>query len=146
MLTSFQPLHHTHPPPRPVLLPLTWTAPLKEVKESFTVSYISFIWFLILKLISCETGLCNWVQEVRDDFNWTLSSGLPVDQPWDGPQYDHTIENNEGVVLFLFLHSYRHTYCYTKGAQQQKFNEKLDLIINNFDTQPNFSGCSSCSL
>lgn len=50
-------------------------------------------------MISCKTGLCSWVQEVSDDLNWTLSSGLQVDQPWDGPQYDHTVENNAGTTI-----------------------------------------------
>nr|XP_033506790.1 MAM and LDL-receptor class A domain-containing protein 1 [Epinephelus lanceolatus] len=48
-----------------------------------------------------EQGLCSWAQEVSDDSNWTLSSGLQVDQPWDGPQYDHTVGNNEGFFLLL---------------------------------------------
>ncbi|XP_074507832.1 MAM and LDL-receptor class A domain-containing protein 1 [Sebastes fasciatus] len=48
-----------------------------------------------------EQGLCSWVQEVSDDLNWTLSSGLQVDQPWDGPQYDHTDGNNQGFFLLL---------------------------------------------
>ncbi|XP_068593728.1 MAM and LDL-receptor class A domain-containing protein 1 isoform X2 [Cebidichthys violaceus] len=48
-----------------------------------------------------EQGLCSWVQEVSDDLNWSLSSGLQVDQPWDGPQYDHTVGNNQGFFLLL---------------------------------------------
>ncbi|XP_039670520.1 MAM and LDL-receptor class A domain-containing protein 1 [Perca fluviatilis] len=48
-----------------------------------------------------EQGLCSWVQDVSGDLNWTLSSGLQVDQPWDGPQYDHTVENNQGFYLLL---------------------------------------------
>ncbi|XP_058498690.1 MAM and LDL-receptor class A domain-containing protein 2 isoform X1 [Solea solea] len=48
-----------------------------------------------------EQGLCNWVQEDSDDLKWTLSNGLHVDQPWDGPQYDHTVGNNQGVFLLL---------------------------------------------
>lgn len=52
---------------------------------------------LRFKTVSCTTDLCNWVQEVSDDLNWTVSSGLQVDQPWDGPQYDHTIGNNQGI-------------------------------------------------
>ncbi|XP_074544676.1 MAM and LDL-receptor class A domain-containing protein 1 [Halichoeres trimaculatus] len=49
-----------------------------------------------------EQGLCSWVQEVSDDWNWTLSNGLEVEEPWDGPQYDHTVGNNQG--FFLLLH------------------------------------------
>ncbi|KAL6103987.1 uncharacterized protein ACO6RY_13812 [Pungitius sinensis] len=48
-----------------------------------------------------EHGLCSWVQEVTDDLNWTLGSGLMVDQPWDGPRYDHTVENNQGFFLLM---------------------------------------------
>lgn len=48
-------------------------------------------------MISCKTGLCSWVQDVSGDLNWTLSNGLQVDQPWAGPQYDHTVENNQGI-------------------------------------------------
>ncbi|KAF7668436.1 hypothetical protein LDENG_00014610 [Lucifuga dentata] len=48
-----------------------------------------------------EQGLCNWVQEVSDDSDWSLSSGLQVEEPWDGPLYDHTIGNNQGFFLLL---------------------------------------------
>ncbi|XP_034558606.1 MAM and LDL-receptor class A domain-containing protein 2 [Notolabrus celidotus] len=48
-----------------------------------------------------EQGLCSWVQEVSDDLNWTLSHGLELEQPWDGPQYDHTVGNNQGFFLLL---------------------------------------------
>ncbi|XP_034743360.1 MAM and LDL-receptor class A domain-containing protein 1 [Etheostoma cragini] len=48
-----------------------------------------------------EQGLCSWLQDVSGDLNWTLSSGLQMDQPWDGPQYDHTVGNNQGVYLLL---------------------------------------------
>lgn len=57
-----------------------------------TVLYSKFI--LICTLL--KTGPCSWVQEVGDDLNWTLSSGLNVDEPWDGPQYDHTLGNIQG--------------------------------------------------
>ncbi|CAJ1072730.1 MAM and LDL-receptor class A domain-containing protein 2 [Xyrichtys novacula] len=48
-----------------------------------------------------EQGLCSWVQEVNDDLNWTLTYGLKVEQPWDGPEYDHTVGNNQGFFLLL---------------------------------------------
>ncbi|XP_047444387.1 MAM and LDL-receptor class A domain-containing protein 2 isoform X2 [Mugil cephalus] len=48
-----------------------------------------------------EKGLCNWIQEVNDDLNWTLSVGLEADQPWDGPRYDHTVGNDQGFFLLL---------------------------------------------
>ncbi|XP_019751859.1 MAM and LDL-receptor class A domain-containing protein 2 [Hippocampus comes] len=48
-----------------------------------------------------EQDLCNWLQEVDDDFNWTLSRGLEVDEPWDGPLYDHSIGNSQGSYLLF---------------------------------------------
>ncbi|XP_061588557.1 MAM and LDL-receptor class A domain-containing protein 2 [Cololabis saira] len=48
-----------------------------------------------------QEGLCNWVQEISDDLNWTLSRGLQVEEPWNGPQYDHTLGNNQGFFLLL---------------------------------------------
>ncbi|XP_078791082.1 MAM and LDL-receptor class A domain-containing protein 1 isoform X3 [Oryzias latipes] len=48
-----------------------------------------------------EKGLCRWIQEVGDDADWTLHSGLQVEDPWDGPHYDHTLGNNQGVFLLL---------------------------------------------
>lgn len=52
----------------------------------------------------CQPGLCSWVQEASNDVNWTRSSGLQVpDQPWDGPQSDHTVGNNEGNNQSVFL-------------------------------------------
>uniref|UniRef100_A0A3Q3EFD0 MAM and LDL-receptor class A domain-containing protein 2-like n=2 Tax=Kryptolebias marmoratus TaxID=37003 RepID=A0A3Q3EFD0_KRYMA len=48
-----------------------------------------------------EQGFCNWVQDVSDDMNWTLSNGLQVDGPWSGPLYDHTVGNNQGFFLLL---------------------------------------------
>ncbi|KAM9718846.1 MAM and LDL-receptor class A domain-containing protein 1 [Menidia menidia] len=50
---------------------------------------------------SFEEGLCNWDQEVSKVLNWTLSSGVQVDGPWDGPLYDHTVGNNHGYFLLL---------------------------------------------
>ncbi|XP_034038504.1 MAM and LDL-receptor class A domain-containing protein 1 [Thalassophryne amazonica] len=48
-----------------------------------------------------EQGLCNWHQEVSDDSDWILSRGLQADLPWDGPQHDHTVGNNQGFYLQL---------------------------------------------
>ncbi|KAK2822608.1 hypothetical protein Q5P01_022673 [Channa striata] len=50
---------------------------------------------------SFEQGLCSWVQEGSDDLNWSLSSGSHIDHPWDGPQYDHTVANDQGFFLLL---------------------------------------------
>lgn len=52
---------------------------------------------LKFKIVSCKTGLCSWVEDVGDDLNWTLTRGLEGDQPWDGPPYDHTVKNNQGI-------------------------------------------------
>ncbi|RVE62060.1 hypothetical protein OJAV_G00176900 [Oryzias javanicus] len=48
-----------------------------------------------------EEGLCRWIQEVGDDADWTLRTGLQVDDPWNGPRYDHTVGNNQGFFLLL---------------------------------------------
>ncbi|XP_077378927.1 MAM and LDL-receptor class A domain-containing protein 1 isoform X1 [Festucalex cinctus] len=48
-----------------------------------------------------EQDLCNWLQEVDDDFNWTLSRGLDMHAPWDGPLYDHSLGNNQGFYLLV---------------------------------------------
>ncbi|XP_055359914.1 MAM and LDL-receptor class A domain-containing protein 2 isoform X2 [Betta splendens] len=50
---------------------------------------------------SFEQGLCGWVQEDSDDLDWTLSSGHQAEEPWDGPEYDHTMENDKGMFLVL---------------------------------------------
>ncbi|XP_026169194.1 MAM and LDL-receptor class A domain-containing protein 2 [Mastacembelus armatus] len=51
---------------------------------------------------SFEQGFCSWGQGDSGDFTWALSSGLQVIQPWDGPQYDHTVGNNKG--FFIMVH------------------------------------------
>lgn len=61
-----------------------------HVTDKYTV-------YLIFQFSSCLSGLCNWVQEDSGSLNWTLSSGRLVDQSWDGPDYDHTQGNNEGI-------------------------------------------------
>ncbi|MED6241113.1 hypothetical protein ATANTOWER_028659 [Ataeniobius toweri] len=48
-----------------------------------------------------EEGLCNWVQEDTDDLKWTLSNGLQVEGLWNGPQYDHTVDSDQGFFLLL---------------------------------------------
>ncbi|CAL8367268.1 unnamed protein product [Boreogadus saida] len=48
-----------------------------------------------------EQGLCDWVQETLDGIDWIRSSGLQVDQPLDGPMYDHTVESDNGFYLLL---------------------------------------------
>ncbi|XP_072296914.1 MAM and LDL-receptor class A domain-containing protein 2 [Eucyclogobius newberryi] len=48
-----------------------------------------------------EQGLCTWAPEVGADVNWMLINGLNMDPPWHGPQYDHTLGNNQGFFLLL---------------------------------------------
>lgn len=43
-----------------------------------------------------NSGLCIWVQEDSDDLDWTHSSGHQAEEPWDGPEYDHTMGNDQG--------------------------------------------------
>lgn len=57
---------------------------------------------MAIQSIFCQPGLCSWVQ-VSGDVKWTRSKGLPMDLPWDGPQYDHTVGNNEGINVPAFL-------------------------------------------
>lgn len=61
-------------------------------QDPFSVLKIQYFEIPIYK-----TGLCSWVQDINDDVNWSLSKGLQVDQPWDGPQYDNTIGSNQGI-------------------------------------------------
>ncbi|XP_053397249.1 uncharacterized protein LOC123551743 isoform X2 [Mercenaria mercenaria] len=45
-----------------------------------------------------DDGLCNWIQDVDDDFDWTrLSGGTPNRNT--GPKYDHT--SGEGFYVFI---------------------------------------------
>lgn len=58
---------------------------------------------LVFQNVFCQSGLCSWIHEVSEDVNWTHSKGLEVDQPWNGPQYDHTFGNNKGINQSVFL-------------------------------------------
>ncbi|KAF3698789.1 MAM and LDL-receptor class A domain-containing protein 1 [Channa argus] len=58
---------------------------------------------------SFEQGLCSWVQEDSDDFNWSLTSGYHIDQPWDGPLYDHTVANDRGFYMTVKLSDFTQT-------------------------------------
>ncbi|XP_034159304.2 MAM and LDL-receptor class A domain-containing protein 1 isoform X1 [Pangasianodon hypophthalmus] len=50
---------------------------------------------------SFEDGLCNWVQESGDGFDWTRQQGLQLDTSNKGLLYDHTIGNKHGFYLAL---------------------------------------------
>nr|XP_057907663.1 MAM and LDL-receptor class A domain-containing protein 1-like [Doryrhamphus excisus] len=71
-----------------------------------------------------EQGLCDWVQEVDDHFNWTLIRGLQVDKPWGGPLYDHTIDNNQGFYLLLNGSGFR-----------DKETASISLLVNSGTSQ-----------
>lgn len=85
---------------------LTRTVPIfLSIWQMLCVKYpVCWSIFFTLHIIHCQPGLCSWVQEVNNDVNWTRSTGLQVqDKPWDGPQYDHTDGNNEGINQSAFL-------------------------------------------
>ncbi|KAL2097653.1 hypothetical protein ACEWY4_006860 [Coilia grayii] len=48
-----------------------------------------------------EEGLCEWEQDTEDGFDWLRQNGLQADNPWLGPAYDHTVENNKGFYLVV---------------------------------------------
>ncbi|XP_058250824.1 MAM and LDL-receptor class A domain-containing protein 1 [Hemibagrus wyckioides] len=50
---------------------------------------------------SFEEGLCDWVQERDDGFDWTRQQGLKVDTSNEGLLYDHTIGNKHGFYMAL---------------------------------------------
>ncbi|XP_050961124.1 MAM and LDL-receptor class A domain-containing protein 2 isoform X2 [Labeo rohita] len=48
-----------------------------------------------------EEGLCDWVQETDDGFDWSHQMGGQVNEPLLGPLYDHTLKNNNGFYLIV---------------------------------------------
>ncbi|MFT7812312.1 MAM and LDL-receptor class A domain-containing protein 2-like isoform X1 [Arapaima gigas] len=50
---------------------------------------------------SFETGLCSWVQETGDAFDWVHQKGEQVLTPEDAPRYDHSLGNEEGYYLMI---------------------------------------------
>ncbi|XP_073714301.1 apical endosomal glycoprotein [Misgurnus anguillicaudatus] len=46
-----------------------------------------------------QEGLCNWVQETEDGFDWIRQTGGQLSDPWLGPLYDHTLKNDNGFYL-----------------------------------------------
>ncbi len=48
-------------------------------------------------------GLCDWVQETDDGFDWTHQMGGLVNEPLLGPLYDHTLKNNNGKIYYFTL-------------------------------------------
>ncbi|XP_044280965.1 MAM and LDL-receptor class A domain-containing protein 1 [Varanus komodoensis] len=47
-----------------------------------------------------ELGLCNWEQDLNDDFNWTRNQG-PTSTPNTGPMKDHTLGTVRGHYLYM---------------------------------------------
>ncbi|XP_062977317.1 MAM and LDL-receptor class A domain-containing protein 1 [Elgaria multicarinata webbii] len=62
-----------------------------------------------------ELGLCNWEQDMNDDFNWTRNQG-PTSTPNTGPMKDHTL----GTV--------RGHYLYTESSEPQMFQNRAVLL------------------
>ncbi|TRY97688.1 hypothetical protein DNTS_035488 [Danionella cerebrum] len=48
-----------------------------------------------------QDGLCDWVQETEDEFDWMHERAGLVKEPWLGPLYDHTIKNHNGYYLVV---------------------------------------------
>lgn len=82
----------TTPAPTPTILPppSTTAAPSPTTPPPASAMDCTF-----------EQGLCSWALEEGSNVNWTLSNGLDAAHPWDGPQFDHTIGNNQGFFLLL---------------------------------------------
>lgn len=72
----------------------------KEVLQ-FTYHYMS-----IFISIAQITGLCNWQQETNDTFDWERQTGSAVILPENGPLFDHTVGNIEGIVRSSVIRFY----------------------------------------
>ncbi|XP_067219288.1 MAM and LDL-receptor class A domain-containing protein 1 isoform X1 [Chanodichthys erythropterus] len=48
-----------------------------------------------------QEGLCDWIQETDDGFDWIHQVGGKVNEPWLGPLYDHTLKNDNGFYLII---------------------------------------------
>lgn len=49
-------------------------------------------------------GLCDWVQETDDGFDWSHQMGGQVNEPLLGPLYDHTLKNNNGKIHYFTIY------------------------------------------
>ncbi|XP_070566222.1 MAM and LDL-receptor class A domain-containing protein 1-like [Ptychodera flava] len=47
-----------------------------------------------------ESGLCNWVQDSNDHYDWQPGRGSTV-SPLTGPDYDHTIGDDTGQYFYI---------------------------------------------
>nr|XP_016850155.1 PREDICTED: MAM and LDL-receptor class A domain-containing protein 1 [Anolis carolinensis] len=62
-----------------------------------------------------ELGLCNWEQDMDDDFNWTRTQG-PTSTPNTGPMKDHTLGTVKGY------------YLYIESSEPQMFQNRAALL------------------
>ncbi|XP_054221717.1 MAM and LDL-receptor class A domain-containing protein 1 isoform X8 [Homo sapiens] len=75
-----------------------------------------------------ETGICNWEQDAKDDFDWTRSQG-PTPTLNTGPMKDNTLGTAKGH------------YLYIESSEPQAFQDSAALlspILNATDTK----GCT----
>ncbi|XP_078234386.1 MAM and LDL-receptor class A domain-containing protein 1 [Pogona vitticeps] len=79
---------------------------------------------------SFEHGLCNWEQDMDDDFNWTRNQGL-TSTPNTGPMKDHTLGTSKGH------------YLYIESSEPQMFQNKAALLSPVFDATSAY-GNKSC--
>ncbi|XP_042327958.1 MAM and LDL-receptor class A domain-containing protein 1 [Sceloporus undulatus] len=62
-----------------------------------------------------ELGLCNWEQDIDDDFNWTRTQG-PTSTLNTGPMKDHTLGTVKGY------------YLYIESSEPQMFRNRAALL------------------
>lgn len=62
-----------------------------------------------------ELGLCNWEQDMDDDFNWTRRQG-PTSTLNTGPMKDHTLGTVKGH------------YLYIESSEPQMFQNRAALL------------------
>ncbi|XP_025085553.1 MAM and LDL-receptor class A domain-containing protein 1-like [Pomacea canaliculata] len=46
-----------------------------------------------------QASICNWIQDITDNFNWTLHHGATASLQ-TGPSYDHTQQNINGYYIY----------------------------------------------
>lgn len=62
------------------------------------VSYFALIIALIVAATgpcTFENGMCGWLQDSDDDFNWRKKTG-PTSTQFTGPSADHTVGTSKG--------------------------------------------------
>ncbi|KAL1280451.1 hypothetical protein QQF64_015051 [Cirrhinus molitorella] len=75
-----------------------------------------------------EEGLCDWVQEADDGFDWSHQMGGQVNEPLLGPLYDHTLKNNNGFYLIVNM-SGEHETSETAVISAQMLIQSTDVCI-----------------